>query len=90
MLTLRGIEVEGFGPFAERAVLTFTRPTGRVTVVYGDNMRGKTSLMNAIRYAFFGEVHRARRAHTRNLVCVQPRPRRRRYVRLYRRAVTPF
>ena len=56
MLTLRGIEVEGFGPFAERAVLTLPDQQG-VTVVYGDNMRGKTSLMNAIRYAFFGEVH---------------------------------
>ena len=28
-----------------------------MTAVYGDNMRGKTSLMNAIRYAFFGEIH---------------------------------
>ena len=55
MLTLRGLEVEGFGPFADRAVLTFPDQRG-VTVVYGDNMRGKTSLMNAIRYAFFGEV----------------------------------
>ena len=55
MLTLRGIEVEGFGPFFDRAVLVFPEERG-VTVVYGDNMRGKTSLMNAIRYAFFGEV----------------------------------
>ena len=55
MLTLLGIEVEGFGPFADRAVLTFPDARG-VTVVYGDNMRGKTSLMNAIRYAFFGQV----------------------------------
>ncbi len=55
MLTLRGLEVEGFGPFADRAVFTFPDQRG-VTVVYGDNMRGKTSLMNAIRYAFFGEV----------------------------------
>ena len=55
MLTLCGLEVEGFGPFADRAVLSFPDQPG-VTVVYGDNMRGKTSLMNAIRYAFFGEV----------------------------------
>ena len=55
MLTLRGLEVEGFGPFADRTVLSFPDQPG-VTVVYGDNMRGKTSLMNAIRYAFFGEV----------------------------------
>lgn len=55
MLTLRGLDVEGFGPFADRAVLNFPEQRG-VTVVYGDNMRGKTSLMNAIRYTFFGEV----------------------------------
>ena len=55
MLALGTLEVEGFGPFAERVVLTFPEQSG-VTVVYGDNMRGKTSLMNAIRYAFFGVV----------------------------------
>lgn len=55
MLTLRRLEVEGFGPYAERAILEC--PTEGVTVVYGDNMRGKTSLMNAVRYAFFGEIH---------------------------------
>ena len=55
MLTLRRVEIEGFGPYAERAVLEF--PAQGVTTVYGDNMRGKTSLMNAIRYAFFGEIH---------------------------------
>lgn len=56
MLKLCSLEVEGFGPYAEQAVLQFPQAPG-VTVVYGDNMRGKTSLMNAIRYAFFGEVH---------------------------------
>ena len=55
MLSLRCLEIEGFGPFADRAVLTFPEQRG-VTVVYGDNMRGKTSLMNAIRYAFLGEI----------------------------------
>ena len=38
------------------SVIEFPGQRG-VTVVYGDNMRGKTSLMNAIRYALFGEVH---------------------------------
>ena len=56
MLTLRRLEVEGFGPYADRAVVEFPDDPG-VTVIYGDNMRGKTSLMNAIRYAFFGEIH---------------------------------
>lgn len=67
MLTLRRLEVEGFGPFAERQAIEFSPGPG-VTVVYGDNMRGKTSLLNAIRYAFFGKVlgrgSRERRLHT--------------------------
>lgn len=66
MLKLQRLEVEGFGPFAERQVLTFPSKPG-VTVVYGENMRGKTSLLNAIRYAFFGMVlgrgSRPRRLH---------------------------
>ena len=66
MLLLKRLEIEGFGPFAEPQVLQF--PTSGVTVVYGENMRGKTSLLNAIRYAFFGTVlgrgARPRRMHT--------------------------
>lgn len=41
-------------------------PTGpaNVCVVYGDNMRGKTSFLNAIRFAFFG---RATARHLRDI-----------------------
>ena len=67
MLHLERLEVEGFGPFSERQTIAFPRESG-VTVVYGENMRGKTSLLNAIRYAFFGTVlgrgARERRLHT--------------------------
>lgn len=67
MLRLQRLEVEGFGPFADQQVLEFPSGPG-VTVVYGENMRGKTSLLNAIRYAFFGTVlgrgSRERRLHT--------------------------
>lgn len=55
MLKLRRIEVNGFGPFAEPQVIDLPDEPG-VTVIYGENMRGKTSLLNAIRYAFFGTV----------------------------------
>ncbi|HEY3355363.1 MAG TPA: AAA family ATPase [Polyangia bacterium] len=54
-LWLRRLEIEGFGPYPERTVLEFPDEPG-VTVVYGNNMRGKTSLMNAVFYAFFGVV----------------------------------
>lgn len=67
MLKIRRIEVEGFGPFADRQVVELPDAPG-VTVVYGENMRGKTSMLNAIRYAFFGTVvgrgSRERLAHT--------------------------
>ncbi|MGV9325245.1 AAA family ATPase [Streptosporangium sandarakinum] len=67
MLRLKRLEVEGFGPFAEIQVLEFPPEPG-VTVVYGENMRGKTSLLNSIRYALFGTVlsrgSRIRRLHT--------------------------
>lgn len=55
MLVLKSLEVEGFGPFADRQRLDFGPPPG-VTVIYGDNMRGKTTLLNAIRFAFYGHV----------------------------------
>lgn len=67
MLRLKRLEVQGFGPFADQQVLEFPDGPG-VTVIYGENMRGKTSLLNAIRYAFFGTVvgrgSRVRRLHT--------------------------
>src|SRR5512141_1960435 len=67
MLRLKRLEVDGFGPFADPQTVEFPAGPG-VTVIYGENMRGKTSLLNAIRYAFFGTVlvrgARARRLHT--------------------------
>ncbi|WP_375766097.1 AAA family ATPase [Archangium gephyra] len=67
MLRLKRLEVQGFGPFADQQVIEFPNGPG-VTVIYGENMRGKTSLLNAIRYAFFGTVvgrgSRPRRLHT--------------------------
>lgn len=67
MLRLKRIEAAGFGPFADRQTIEFPQQKG-VVVVYGENMRGKTSLLNAIRYAFFGTVlgrgARVRRLHS--------------------------
>ena len=65
-MVLDEIQIEGFGPFAEIQRIALA-PSG-ITVIYGDNMRGKTSLLNAIRYAFFGTVQgrssRTRALHT--------------------------
>ncbi|MEN1961183.1 AAA family ATPase [Luteimonas sp. MJ246] len=51
------ISMENFMPYKGRSSLTF--PTGdqqNVLIVFGDNMRGKTSLLNAIRWGFYGKA----------------------------------
>lgn len=55
MLTLRRITLVNFGPFKDRQTIDF-HPEPGVIIVYGENMRGKTTLLNAIRYAFYGYV----------------------------------
>ena len=55
MLRIDGVELEDFGPFKGRQVIDLPAAPG-VVVVYGENMRGKTSLLNAIRFALFGKV----------------------------------
>ncbi|MEI7923595.1 MAG: AAA family ATPase [Planctomycetota bacterium] len=61
MLTLQNLSLENFGPYKGQQNIEF--PTdGGVVIVYGENMRGKTTLLNAIRYAFFGTVLTRREA----------------------------
>jgi DNA sulfur modification protein DndD len=55
MLKLTALHIENFGPFKDSQTINLSQEDG-VTVVYGENMRGKTSLLNAIRFAFFGKV----------------------------------
>jgi DNA sulfur modification protein DndD len=55
MLELAALHVQDFGPFKGHQTVEFSSQEG-VTVIYGENMRGKTSLLNAIRFAFFGKV----------------------------------
>ena len=54
MLQLRALHIENFGPFKGQQKIEF--PPEGIVIVYGENMRGKTSLLNAIRFAFFGKV----------------------------------
>jgi DNA sulfur modification protein DndD len=55
MLRFREIVIEDFGPYKGEQRLGFPNDDG-VIVIYGENGRGKTSLLNAFRYALFGEV----------------------------------
>ncbi len=55
MLQIRALHIQDFGPFKGCQTVTLS-PEDGVTVIYGENMRGKTSLLNAVRFAFFGKV----------------------------------
>lgn len=55
MLQFNQIELEDFGPYKGRQSIEFPDQDG-VTIVFGENMRGKTTLINAIRYALFGTI----------------------------------
>jgi len=49
------IQLQNFGPYKGSQSIVLPRDPG-VTIIYGENMRGKTSLLNAIRYALFGTI----------------------------------
>ncbi len=55
MLAIRSITLTDFGPFKDEQRIEFPADPG-VSIIYGENMRGKTTLLNAIRYALFGKV----------------------------------
>lgn len=55
MLSIRSISLTDFGPFKDEQRIEFPADAG-VSIIYGENMRGKTTLLNAIRYALFGKV----------------------------------
>jgi DNA sulfur modification protein DndD len=55
MLQIDSIELENFGPYKGNQTIDLPLEDG-VTVVFGENMRGKTMLLNSIRYALFGRI----------------------------------
>ncbi len=55
MLTLISLKVTNFGPFNGSQELQFAEDPG-VTIVFGENGRGKTTLLNAFRFALFGNI----------------------------------
>lgn len=61
MLALQQLQLENFGPYKGQHTIDFPSDGG-VVIVYGENMRGKTTLLNAIRYALFGTVLTRREA----------------------------
>ena len=56
-MKLHSLTARNFMPYKGEIELTFPQDEQRnVMIVFGDNMRGKTSILNAIRWAFYGEA----------------------------------
>ena len=56
-MKLHSLTAHNFMPYKGEIELTFPQDEQRnVMIVFGDNMRGKTSILNAIRWAFYGEA----------------------------------
>lgn len=54
---LTKLRMKNFMPFKGDQLMTFPEDMNRnVVLVFGDNMRGKTSLMNALRWVFYGKA----------------------------------
>jgi hypothetical protein len=54
MMRLTRLEVENFGPYYDRQDLAFGEATPELVLVHGENMAGKTSLLNALRWGLYG------------------------------------
>ena len=51
------IEIRNFGPYFGKHSLDFpTMQNRNVLLIFGDNMRGKTSLLNSLRWVLFGKA----------------------------------
>jgi DNA sulfur modification protein DndD len=56
-MKLRQLTVSNFMPYKEQVSIDFPSDDARnVMIVFGDNMRGKTSLLNALRWGFYGRA----------------------------------
>lgn len=57
MLHFNKLVLKNFGPYKGEQIVNFTKEPG-VTIFWGNNGRGKTTLLNAFRYALFGVIQR--------------------------------
>src|SRR5437667_3154076 len=56
-MKISGIALENFGPFFGKHHLSLrVSPSAPVVIVHGENMRGKTSLLNVIRWCLYGSA----------------------------------
>lgn len=55
MLTLQNLTLKNFGPFKGTQRIEFSNDPG-VTIIFGENGRGKTTVLNSLRFALFGTI----------------------------------
>lgn len=56
-MILQTLSATNFMPYRGKMSISFpTKPDRNVMLVFGDNMRGKTSLLNALRWVFYGKA----------------------------------
>ena len=56
-MILHTLSSSNFMPYKGKMSIAFpTNKDQNVMLVYGDNMRGKTSLLNALRWVFYGKA----------------------------------
>ncbi len=53
-MTFDKLIIENFGPYKGEQCLEFPSGDQNVAVVFGDNMRGKTSILNSLRWVLYG------------------------------------
>jgi DNA sulfur modification protein DndD len=56
-MKLLNIELENFGPYYGRQIIDLETTTrAHIILIHGENMRGKTTLLNAIKWCLYGKV----------------------------------
>ncbi len=60
MLKISKLSIQNFGPYLGKHELSFSQSDG-VTIVWGDNGFGKTTIMNAFRYVLWGTLYSRKR-----------------------------
>lgn len=56
MMLLKSVEIENFGPYCGKHALELQGEADELVLVHGENMAGKTSLLNAIRWCLYGQA----------------------------------
>lgn len=56
MMLIKRVEMENFGPYFGLQGFDFEGTSDELVLIHGENMAGKTSLLNAIRWCLYGEA----------------------------------